>query len=125
MSSNRAQEVLYESEAALRLVDHELDLLGTLDDASHARPARDSGELAAIVEQVAAHINALRSSIHDGRSLLQAAQHDEQAFASLATSIFADMERRLSEMAQLVDATGDVDQSNNDQIFPEVQQPAA
>ena len=118
MSQNRAQEVLYESEAALRLVDHELDLLRTQDDEFPTGSVRDSGELAAIVEQVSAHVGALRSSIHDGRSLLQSAQDDPKTFASLTNSILADLERRLED-------NDDAGQSMDDQIFPEVPQPAA
>jgi len=75
MTSTRAQEVLYESEAALRLVDHELTGMHDVRDAAEA-PARvvpmlSLSELPQILEQANAQILNVLSRLRASRAALQ------------------------------------------------------
>ncbi|WP_411280668.1 hypothetical protein [Gemmatimonas sp.] len=75
MTSTRAQEVLYESEAALRLVDHELTGMHDVRDAAEA-PARvipmlSLSELPQILEQANAQILSVLSRLRESRAALQ------------------------------------------------------
>ncbi len=75
MTSTRAQEVLYESEAALRLVDHELTSMQDVRDAAEA-PARvipmlALSELPQILEQANAQILNVLSRLRESRVALQ------------------------------------------------------
>lgn len=75
MTSTRAQEVLYESEAALRLVDHELTGMHDVRDAAEP-PARvipmlSLSELPQILEQANAQILNVLSRLRESRAALQ------------------------------------------------------
>jgi len=75
MTSNRAQEVLYESEAALRLVDQELTGMHDVRDAAET-PARvvpmlSLSELPQILEQANAQILNVLSRLRESRATLQ------------------------------------------------------
>ncbi|MDQ8161971.1 MAG: hypothetical protein P3C10_05240 [Gemmatimonadota bacterium] len=77
MTSNRAQEVLYESEAALRLVDHELTGMHDARDAAEAEPQvvtvpeLSLAELPQILEQANAQILNVLSRLRASRAALQ------------------------------------------------------
>ena len=77
MTSNRAQEVLYESEAALRLVDHELTGMHDARDAAEAEPQAAAvpelslAELPQILEQANAQILNVLSRLRASRAALQ------------------------------------------------------
>jgi chemotaxis regulatin CheY-phosphate phosphatase CheZ len=79
MTSNRAQEVLYESEAALRLVDHELTGMHDARDAAEAEPQAKAkaapelslAELPQILEQANAQILNVLSRLRASRAALQ------------------------------------------------------
>lgn len=75
MTSSRAQEVLYESEAALRLVDHELSGMHDVRDAAEpsARvvPLLSLSELPQILEQANAQILNVLSRLRESRAALQ------------------------------------------------------
>ena len=75
MTSTRAQEVLYESEAALRLVDHELTGMHDVRDVAEA-PARvipmlSLSDLPQILEQANAQILSVLSRLRESRVALQ------------------------------------------------------
>ena len=78
MTSNRAQEVLYESEAALRLVDHELTGMHDARDAAEAEPQAAAvpelslAELPQILEQANAQILNVLSRLRASRDLKSA-----------------------------------------------------
>lgn len=97
MSTTRAQEILYESEAALRLVDHELDLLRTQDDELTARPRYDSAELPAIVEQASAQLIDLVSHVRAHRDTTSGAPFG---------ALLDELEERLVEVARLLAPAG-------------------
>lgn len=69
--SNRAQEVLYDTEAALRLVDSELGTLGPVAAASPERSALAS--LPLILEQANREIVGILSTLRKNKSQLQSA----------------------------------------------------
>lgn len=76
MTSSRAQEVLYESESALRLVDHGLtgihDVRDTADRViSYATPTLSLSELPQILEQANAQILSVLSRLRESRAALQ------------------------------------------------------
>ena len=75
MTSTRAREVLYESEAALRLVDHELIGLHDVRDAAepeaHATPMLALSELPDVLEQANAQILHVLSRLRESRATLQ------------------------------------------------------
>lgn len=75
MTSTRAQEVLYESEAALRLVDQELTGMHDVRDATEptARviPMLALSELPQILEQANAQILSVLSRLRESRAALQ------------------------------------------------------
>jgi chemotaxis regulatin CheY-phosphate phosphatase CheZ len=77
MTSTRAQEVLYESEAALRLVDHELTGMHDVRDAAEAPAAVPAlsmlsfAELPQILEQANAQILNVLSRLRESRAALQ------------------------------------------------------
>ena len=83
MTSSRAQEVLYESEAALRLVDHELTGMHDVRDAAEA-PARaipllSLSELPQILEQANAQILNVLSRLRESRAALQSSALEKLA----------------------------------------------
>ncbi len=81
MSTTRAQEVLYESEAALRLVDHELTGMHDVRDTAEvpapapapasALPPLALSELPQILEQANAQILSVLSRLRESRAALQ------------------------------------------------------
>ncbi len=75
MTSTRAQEVLYESEAALRLVDHELtgmrDVRDTAEGSARVIPMLALSELPQILEQANAQILSVLSRLRESRAALQ------------------------------------------------------
>lgn len=77
MMSSRAQEVLYESEAALRLVDHELTGMHDVRDAAEtpapvpALPTLSLAELPQILEQANVQILNVLSRLRESRAALQ------------------------------------------------------
>ncbi len=79
MTSSRAQEVLYESEAALRLVDHELTGMHDVRDAAESVapklkssvPTLSLSELPSILEQANAQILNVLSRLRESRAALQ------------------------------------------------------
>lgn len=71
MTSSRAQEVLYESEAALRLVDHELTGLHDVRDTTPAAPTISLAELPNILEQANAQILNVLARLRESRAALQ------------------------------------------------------
>lgn len=75
MTSSRAQEVLYESEAALRLVDHELtsmhDVRHAMDTPVRAIPILSLSELPQVLEQANAQILNVLSRLRESRATLQ------------------------------------------------------
>jgi len=85
MTSTRAQEVLYESEAALRLVDKELSgMHGVLDDAAtptRAIPMLSLSELPQILEQANTQILSVLLRLRESRLALQS-----NALETLATT---------------------------------------
>jgi hypothetical protein len=81
-NSNRAQGVLYESEATLRLVDNELDAFQGAHDRTGADRAAEAasapfhalhglGDLAAVLDRANAQIVAVLSRLREGRAAMQ------------------------------------------------------
>lgn len=83
MTSTRAREVLYESEAALRLVDHELIGLHDVRDAAEpetrATPALSLSELPDVLEQANAQILHVLSRLRESRATLQTTAQEKRA----------------------------------------------
>jgi hypothetical protein len=83
MTSTRAREVLYESEAALRLVDHELIGLHDVRDAAEpearATPMLALSELPDVLEQVNAQILHVLSRLRDARATLRTTALEQRA----------------------------------------------
>ena len=71
MTSSRAQEVLYESEAALRLVDQELTGLHDVRDTTPPVPTISLAELPNILEQANAQILNVLARLRESRAALQ------------------------------------------------------
>ncbi len=75
MTSSRAQEVLYESEAALRLVDHELtgmrDIRDDGDAPTRVFPMLALSELPQILEQANTQILNVLSRLRESRATIQ------------------------------------------------------
>ncbi|HEY0931744.1 MAG TPA: hypothetical protein VGE27_17605 [Gemmatimonas sp.] len=71
MTSSRAHEVLYESEAALRLVDQELSGLHDVRDVSPAVPTISLADLPNILEQANAQILNVLARLRESRAALQ------------------------------------------------------
>ena len=74
MSTHRTQEVLYETEAALRLVDH--GLVGLREDTAHTEPAREASggglaELPAILERANAQILGVLARLRESRAAIE------------------------------------------------------
>jgi chemotaxis regulatin CheY-phosphate phosphatase CheZ len=69
--SNRAREALYDSEAALRLLDSELGQLGSVQPATRSNSAL--GALPLILEQANREINGILQSLRRNKSQLQSA----------------------------------------------------
>ncbi len=101
MQPNRAQEVLYESEAALRLVDHELHQLHDLHSSgSHSSldDATDGAMHAAVVNEANAQIMAALVHLRE-RSAAQP--------LSEAADLLHEMERRMTDVKNLLEASKD------------------
>jgi hypothetical protein len=85
MTSTRAREVLYESEAALRLVDHELIGLHDVRDAAEpearATPMLALSELPDVLEQANAQILHVLSRLRESRATLQTSALEQLAKA--------------------------------------------
>jgi hypothetical protein len=71
MTSTRAHEVLYESEAALRLVDQELTGLHDVRDVEAAAPSLSLAQLPHILEQANAQILNVLARLRESRAALQ------------------------------------------------------
>jgi chemotaxis regulatin CheY-phosphate phosphatase CheZ len=71
MSNARTHEVLYESEAALRLVDHELTGLHDVRDVASPVPTLSLAELPSILEQANAQILNVLARLRESRAALQ------------------------------------------------------
>lgn len=71
MTSSRAHEVLYESEAALRLVDQELTGLHDARDVSPVPPTISLADLPNILEQANAQILNVLARLRESRAALQ------------------------------------------------------
>lgn len=78
MTTNRTQEVLYESEAALRLVDHELNELHDVQDEETPRPAASTtggleglNEIAAVLNRANTQIIAVLARIREGKAAIE------------------------------------------------------
>lgn len=83
MTKKSAQEVLYESEAAFRLVDHELTGMLDARDAAEAEPFAATmmsfGELPQILEQANAQILGVLSRLRASRAARQNAETEKLA----------------------------------------------
>jgi hypothetical protein len=78
MTPNRTQEVLYESEAALRLVDHELNELHDIQQdetprqpSGHASGVEGLNEIAAVLNRANAQIIAVLARIREGKAAIE------------------------------------------------------
>jgi small-conductance mechanosensitive channel len=71
MTSSRAQEVFYESEAALRLVDQELTGIHDARDVAPTPPTLSLAELPNILEQANAQILNVLARLRESRAALQ------------------------------------------------------
>jgi len=129
MTSTRAREVLYESEAALRLVDHELIGLHDVRDAAEpedrATPMLALSDLPDVLEQANAQILHVLSRLRESRATLQTTALEKLARAqeypghhTTATNDAADdvedaCERatRLVDELDLIDADERLDRS--------------
>lgn len=74
---SRTQEVLFESEAALRLVDHEIDELRGLSHADHRLAAVHLSELPDIVARANQQILDVLTRLRETRSALQSPTFDK------------------------------------------------
>jgi hypothetical protein len=106
MLSQRAHEVLYESHAALRLVDQELVRLCNLE------PGVAGTDPAATLEEVGARVERALDRLRDGRSaLLRGAEASRvphgspqaEALVAEAAVILHDVEQVLLSLTALVD----------------------
>lgn len=72
MTNHRAQEVLYESEAALRLVDHELNELHDVQDSS-ANPVSVGGlgDIAVLLDRANSQIISVLTRLREGRAAIE------------------------------------------------------
>ncbi len=77
MTTNRTQAVLYESEAALRLVDHELNELHDVEQPDTPAPVLITGgvdglnEVAAVLHRANSQIIAVLARIREGRAAIE------------------------------------------------------
>ncbi|MGV3709525.1 MAG: hypothetical protein ACO1Q7_11855 [Gemmatimonas sp.] len=79
MTAKRTQEVLYESEAALRLVDHELSNLHDVQESADAAPAAAAaaqqpdgiGDMAVVLDRANAQIIAVLTRLREGRATIE------------------------------------------------------
>ncbi|MEO7996729.1 MAG: hypothetical protein ABI852_04745 [Gemmatimonadaceae bacterium] len=73
MSNNRTQEVLYESEAALRLVDNELSELHEVQDSSAANPhsLNTQSDIALRLDRANSQIIAVLTRLREGRAAIE------------------------------------------------------
>lgn len=132
MTGARAHEVLYESEAALRLVDHELttmhDVLDLGDATGQAVPTDAQSELDQVLEQANALVLSAVAHLRESRSAL----HSDTAALSDTHEIIGtrrlldDMETRLLDVAALLDDhTPDGRQAHPVDIFTALRSPSA
>jgi hypothetical protein len=107
MNSSRAQEVLYESEAALRLVDQEIfELCG-----SAPTTLADIGadELASMLERIDAQIRGVQVVLRDTRVSLERvtaqapADADATPVVGHASRALQDVEQRLASILRSID----------------------
>ena len=113
MSTQRTQEVLYESEAALRLVDQELSQLRASDDDVLQHDADFTGS-AELLAQASAQMQSLVDEIRQGRACLLDAvvevhgtpMHTSTNVLGLANGLLGNVETRLLAIARLCDQTG-------------------
>ena len=74
MTSNRTQEVLYESEAALRLVDHELNELHDVQESAAAAATPRVGglsDISALLDQANKQIISVLTRLREGRASIE------------------------------------------------------
>jgi hypothetical protein len=94
MTARHASELLYDSEAALRLVDSAIEEIGEPDGCGAAQPG-DSQGYGAVV--------ALLGSLRERRAMLDRVEPSEQL--TYAKSVLTDLEHRLAELATVLDPT--------------------
>ena len=75
MTNNRTQEVLYSSEAALRLVDHELSELHDVQESSSIAPVTVGfdgvGDISALLGQANTQIISVLTRLREGRAAIE------------------------------------------------------
>lgn len=98
MTPNRAHEVLYESEAALRLVDHELLQLHDIHAAGHDLPEPGSSDSAysIVVSEANQQILSALATLRERKAMQP---------LSDASELLNEMERRMTEVAALLHPT--------------------
>lgn len=107
MNSSRAQEVLYESEAALRLVDQEIFELCGSAPTSLADIGAD--ELASMLERIDAQIRGVQVVLRDTRASLEHVTAQAPADAAAAPVVghasraLHDVEQRLAAILHSID----------------------
>jgi hypothetical protein len=132
MTPNRAQEVLYESEAALRLVDHNLNELHEVQEtlvAEVAAPAYVPGaglsDVAIILDRANAQILAVLARLREGRAAIESTAvgklritHDKLKEVTSATEDAAinimdacDRATQLVDELDTIDSEGDPDRA--------------
>lgn len=103
MSSLRAQEILYESEAALRLVDNELH---RLRDGDAGEPVvSGAAEFPQVVENANVQLMAVIEQIRQSRSASARAAAQRDGANATADDTLAHIEARLLEVTQLFESS--------------------
>ena len=105
MTSSRTQEVLYESEAALRLVDHELHQLHDIQ--TGAESLSDSVQTRAVNEASAQIMDAL----------VRLRERTAAGPLSDAADLLREMERRMTAVSKLLDASREDEPSHEDSVI--------
>lgn len=118
MTSSRAHEVLYESEAALRLVDHELTGMQDPNNPSSMAPNISLADLPAILEQANVQILNVLDRLRESRAALQTSTlerlqttHDKIREVTSATEDAAiNIMDACDRATQLVDQLDEIDE---------------
>lgn len=129
MNNQRAQEVLYESEAALRLVDQELhDRHEVRQDENQAPQSMGLEDLPQVLERANAQIHGVLTRLRESRAALQNSKFErlqlsheklrqvtsatEDAAINIidhASALLVDLEHRLVEVSRLFDTSAPLD----------------
>lgn len=96
VTKSRAQEVLYESEAALRLLDHELQ---QLHDVERTVVDTQSCDCEARFELAASQVSRTLVRLRDGRALIASNRDDAARQLADTMSLLDEMELRMTEVA--------------------------